>query len=269
MVAVKPESRGPVPVLDPRLVRSAAINALAGWLLTLAAAVGLGEALGLGAGYAAKAAVAYAAGVVLGFWFLPLHAPRPRLGPANQLTLARLALVALLAGLVGEGHGAAVAWTALGLALAAEVLDGLDGRVARRGGWVSAFGARFDMDADALLVAVLSVLVWTMDRAGPWVLAAGLLRYLFVAAALRWPWLGRPLPPSRRRQAVCVLQVLTLAAALAPVLPRAWSAGLAGAGLALLVYSFAVDVRWLARRRGRAAAAAPVRPTDGAGLEGR
>lgn len=262
MVAVKAESHGPAPVLDARLVRSAAINAVAGLLLTLAAALGLGAALDLGGGYPAKAAAAYAVGVAVGFWFLALHAPRSRLGPANQLTLARVGLTALLAALVGETPTATTAWVALGLALAAEALDGLDGRAARRGGWVSAFGARFDMEADALLVAVLSVLVWTMGRAGAWVLAAGLLRYLFVGAAWHWPWLRRPLPPSRRRQAVCALQVLTLAVALAPVLPGAWSAGVAGAGLALLVYSFAVDVLWLGRHRG-GVAAAPGRPSGG------
>jgi phosphatidylglycerophosphate synthase len=258
------------PAPDPgRLLRrSAAVNAVAGLALTLAAALGLGAALDLGAGYPAKAAAAYAAGVAVGFWFLALHAPRSRLGPANQLTLARVGLTALLAALMGETPTATTAWVALSLALAAEALDGLDGRAARRGGWASAFGARFDLETDALLVAVLSVLVWAWDRAGPWVLAAGLLRYLFVAAAWRWPWLRRPLPPSRRRQAVCVLQVLTLAVALAPVLPPAGSAGVAGAGLALLVYSFAVDVIWLARHRG-GVATAPAGPPGGPGRGGR
>ena len=36
-----------------------------------------------------------------------------------------------------------------------------------------------------------------------WVLACGLMRYAFVAAGLLAPPLRRPLPPSRRRQAVC------------------------------------------------------------------
>jgi phosphatidylglycerophosphate synthase len=266
-VAAVTRAGQPASAPDRRLRRSAAGNALAGLALTLVAALGLGAALDLGGGYPVKAAVAFAVGVAVGFWFLALHAPRSRLGPANQLTLARVGLTALLAALVGETPTDTTAWFALGLALAAEALDGLDGRAARRGGWASAFGARFDLETDALLVAALAVLVWAWGKAGAWVLAAGLLRYLFVAAAWRWPWLGRPLPPSRRRQAVCVLQVLTLAVALAPVLPPAGAAVVVGAGLALLVYSFAVDVLWLAQQRGGAATVA-ARPTDGPGRGG-
>ena len=77
--------------------------------------------------------------------------------------------------------------------------------------------------------------------------AAGLLRYLFVAASYAWPWLGATLPPSRRRQAVCVVQIVSLLGALAPVVEPPWSAALALAGLAVLVWSFGVDVVWLAR----------------------
>jgi phosphatidylglycerophosphate synthase len=90
---------------------------------------------------------------LVGLWFLPLHGPHPRLGPANQVTLARAVLTGLLAGLVGEVGTPAVAWTAVGLALLAEVLDGVDGRLARRRGWVGEFGARFDLEVDALWLA--------------------------------------------------------------------------------------------------------------------
>jgi len=47
---------------------------------------------------------------------------------------------------------------------------------------------------------------------------------------------------------VCVIQIVSLLGALAPVVAPPWSAALALAGLAALVWSFAVDVRWLARR---------------------
>jgi phosphatidylglycerophosphate synthase len=126
----------------------------------------------------------------------------------------------------------------------------LDGYLARRWGWASPFGARFDMEVDALLVAVLAILLWSLGKAGPWVLAAGFLRYLFVAAGYLWPLLRHPLPPSRRRQAICVVQVLTLTLALAPLLPPVLSAAVAAGGLALLCYSFAVDTLWLARQAG-------------------
>jgi phosphatidylglycerophosphate synthase len=94
---------------------------------------------------------------------------------------------------------------------------------------------------------VLATLVWQLDKAGVWILAAGLLRYLFVAASYRWPRLSHALPPSRRRQTVCVLQIVSLIVVLAPIVVPPWSAVLAFLGLALLLWSFAVDVAWLLR----------------------
>ena len=80
-----------------------------------------------------------------------------------------------------------------------------------------------------------------------WILAAGLARYVFVAASCVWPWLNAALPPSRRRQAVCVVQIVSLLGALLPIVPLPSSAAVAFAGLVTLLWSFAVDVRWLAR----------------------
>jgi phosphatidylglycerophosphate synthase len=94
---------------------------------------------------------------------------------------------------------------------------------------------------------VLAALVWQQDKAGAWILLAGLLRYVFVAASYAWPWLGAELPPSRRRQTVCVVQIVSLIGALAPLVVLPWSAALALAGLVPLVWSFGVDVAWLAR----------------------
>jgi len=112
----------------------------------------------------------------------------------------------------------------------------------------SAFGARFDMEVDALLIMVLSILVWQFRKAGPWVFALGLLRYAFVVGGWLRPWLTRPLPPSRRRQAICVLQMAGLAVALVPPVPFPASAWIVAAALASLAYSFAADVIWLWRR---------------------
>jgi phosphatidylglycerophosphate synthase len=104
------------------------------------------------------------------------------------------------------------------------------------------------METDALLILVLAALASQLNKAGAWILLAGLLRYVFVAASYVWPRLGAELPPSRRRQAVCVAQIASLIAALAPVVVPPWSTALALAGLVLLVWSFGVDVAWLARR---------------------
>ena len=177
------------------------------------------------------------------------HHPHPRIGAANVVTSGRLALVALLAAALGEDASAALAWAATAVALLTSALDGLDGWLARRSSLVSAFGARFDMETDALLIMVLSALAWRWGRAGVWVLACGLMRYAFVAAAWAWRWMERPLPPSLRRKAVCVVQIVGLAIVVAPVVTPPLGAWLAAVTLVILSWSFAVDVAWLAARR--------------------
>ena len=231
-------------------------------LALLASALAAGGGLGLD--FLLKALLVYSACAWLVWRGLgaPAAGPEPhphrRFGAANRVTLARLALAALLAALVGEpmlqppltaSPAEAAAWLIVIVAALAAVLDAVDGPLARRNGMASAFGARFDMETDAGFTLVLSALVLQAGQAGPWVLAAGLMRYAFVAAARPWPWLAGALPPSRRRQAVCVLQIATLIACLAPVVPPAVASVGAAAGLALLAASFALDVRTLARAR--------------------
>ena len=175
------------------------------------------------------------------------HHPHPRFGPANMVTSLRLALVALLAAALGETYSTALAWAATALAVVISVLDGLDGWLARTSKMMSAFGARFDMETDALLIMALSALAWRWERAGMWVLACGLMRYVFVAAAWPWPWLDRPLPPSLRRKVVCVVQIVGLAIVVAPVVTPPLSEWLAATTLVILTWSFAVDVLWLSK----------------------
>jgi len=232
----------------PGWPRGALTSVLATALALCAWAVALEPGLALGPAYLPKALAAYGLIATLVLMNLETHRPCERFGSANQLTLARAALVALLVGLLGEAPTATLAWSAAAIALLVGALDGLDGRLARGSGLASDFGARFDMETDALLIAVLALLAWQLDKAGPWVLLAGLMRYGFLAAGALLPWLRRPLPPSRRRQRVCVLQVLTLVVCLLPALPAPGSAAVAACGLATLAYSFALDILWLARQ---------------------
>ena len=226
---------------------AAVVTALTALALAAAAAV-MARELGLGQAYVAKVLGAFAVVAILVLTNVRAHHPFPRFGPANQVTLARAALVTLLAGLAGEPASAGVAPVAFALAFAAAVLDAVDGPLARATGMASEFGARFDMETDAALVLVLAVLAWQLDKAGPWVLASGLMRYAFVAAGAWLEWLRRPLPPSFRRKLVCAVQVTALVAALAPIVPPPVSALAAAAALAALCYSFASDVLWLRRR---------------------
>jgi phosphatidylglycerophosphate synthase len=228
-----------------------------GGVLLPALAVAL--AAGFGAAYAAMALLWFAAGAGLVRHGLRSGThPHARFGGANRVTLLRLALAGLLVGLLGEPawapplagkSSAALAWGVVALATLTALLDAVDGPLARRSGLASAFGARFDMETDAAFILVLSTLVWQAGQAGPWVLAAGLMRYTFVAAARPWPWLAAPLALSRRRQTVCVVQITSLIVCLAPVVPHVLATALAAASLALLSLSFAIDIRTLARAR--------------------
>jgi phosphatidylglycerophosphate synthase len=202
--------------------------------------------LGLPASHILIGAALYAvlAGLVL--WTVPPDTPAPGLGSANRVTLGRAALaMPVFALAVQPGMlGVAGQWWVIVLSTVVLILDGVDGRIARRTGTQTLFGARFDMEVDAALIMALSVLVWTSGRVGPWVLLIGLMRYVFVAAARIWPALGAELPPSQRRRVVCVVQGVVLLVALGPIIPVWMAIGVAALGLAALSYSFAVDVRW-------------------------
>jgi phosphatidylglycerophosphate synthase len=219
----------------------------------------LGQLAGFGAWYVPKALLGLALTAACIWRGLATHAPHQRFGAANAVTLTRLALVALLAAAASEplNGQAGLAWLLLGLATLAAVLDMVDGPLARRSGQASAFGARFDMETDALLVLVLSLLVWHLGKAGAWVLAAGAMRYAFVLAACVWPWLGAALPASWRRKAVCVALITALIVCLGPIIPVTASQAIAASGLALLAWSFARDLVWLARQRSTLPETAP------------
>ena len=172
--------------------------------------------------------------------------PHARFGPGNYVTTLRVILAALLAGLIGRPAAPGVLWFAVGLTAVAATLDGVDGWLARRSGMASDFGARFDMETDAALIMVLSVLVWQHEKAGAWVLLCGLMRYGFVAAGWWLRWLARPLRSTLRGKAVAVGQLAGLSVALAPIVPVPYSAAVAAVTLAALAWSFAIDVRGLA-----------------------
>ena len=131
---------------------------------------------------------------------------------------------------------------------AALALDAIDGWLARRLRLVTAFGARFDVEVDALLLLILALLVWQTHQVAAWVLVVGLLRYGFVLAGLVLPWLSAALPPSRRRKAICAQQGVTLLVCLLPPVPPALASALAAIAVAALILSFALDVYWLARQ---------------------
>lgn len=175
--------------------------------------------------------------------------PWRRPGPANVVTAIRLGLVALIVAAARAVPSPLLAVVIVGVALVITLMDGLDGWLARRTGLASEFGARLDMETDALLVLALSMLAWTFGKAGAWILAAGLMRYAYVAAGWLAPWLNAPVFPSVRRKAICVVEIIGLCVVLLPGVEPPLSAWLAALLLLALTYSFAVDVVWLWRRR--------------------
>ncbi|WP_156821047.1 CDP-alcohol phosphatidyltransferase family protein [Microlunatus phosphovorus] len=201
------------------------------------------------------AALGYVGGAaaILTYW------GKRRLGAANLVTLARVIGTCWVIGLTLEawfGHlGSAGLLVMIVIGVCCLILDGLDGAIARHRGEASAFGARFDMETDAALLMSLSLAVSTLGIAGWWVLAIGLMRYAYVAAA----WIGPArlrsalrlrLPYRYSRKVIAVVQGVALLAALAveaaglntrvPMLPTL----LLAPALALLTWSFGRDVIW-------------------------
>jgi phosphatidylglycerophosphate synthase len=195
--------------------------------------------------------LAWATGVVYGLALVLLtewglrRSGRGAFGPADWITFARAMLVGCAAELIAEGDFSL--WWLVGLVGVALLLDGLDGQVARRTGTASEFGARFDMEVDAFLILLLCVQV--THALGLWVLAIGLMRYVFVAASWAMPWLTAPLYPSMARKTVAAVQGVVLVVAVSGLLPLAATFALVAVALTALVWSFGRDVVWLARHR--------------------
>jgi phosphatidylglycerophosphate synthase len=169
-----------------------------------------------------------------------------RLGWANLVTATRSTLVAVITGLVAASFVAPIPVPLLiCLVVPALALDAVDGWIARRTGTTTELGARFDMEVDAFLLLVLSAFVAPI--LGLWVLAIGLMRYVFVAAGWMLPWLRLQLPPRYWRKVVTAVQGIALTLAASGLVPEL-AGVVVGVALVLLVESFGRDAVWLALR---------------------
>lgn len=181
--------------------------------------------------------------------------PRPRLGPANAITLFRGWLAVVLA-------GAAVApapspWLPAALFVGAVGLDAVDGAVARRTR-ETALGARLDGATDALAVLVGAAVAVALGALPAWYLLAGGVWYAYAGSLWRRRRRGAPvyeLPPSRVRPFVGTAQFAVLALALLPSVGRGGGRALltafAAVALAALLASFARDWAAATGRLGR------------------
>jgi phosphatidylglycerophosphate synthase len=183
------------------------------------------------------------------------HSRARSFGIADVVTLVRGLGVCFLAGLalqalVGDLARHSVL-TMIIMGTLCLTLDGVDGRVARARAEVSAFGARFDVETDAAMLAVLSVAVAALGIAGWWVLAIGALRYGYVATSLFVPALRTPLPYRYSGKVIAVAQAVALLAALTFRLTHGehWvSTALLLGALASLCWSFGRSVLWQLRQ---------------------
>jgi phosphatidylglycerophosphate synthase len=170
------------------------------------------------------------------------------LGPANRVTLFRALLVGGVLAMVADSLRGPVPVVALvAFAAVALVLDGVDGKVARRTGTSTALGARFDMEIDAILILGLSVFV--AEHLGWWVLAIGALRYAFAAVQQLMPWLRGRLPHRYSRKVVAAAQGVVLVVAGSGVLPYALAIVALALALATLGWSFGRDTHSLWRAK--------------------
>lgn len=195
----------------------------------------------------------YAIVVLAAGWLLFRTYPHRRLGFANIVTLFRATLICALAAPLAH-WGVLVsdpskAWIVVAIAGIALCLDGVDGFLARREGVVSRFGAGFDVEIDSILALSLAILLLQNEKAGWWVLALGLLRYLFVLAGYVLPWLRADLPERFSRKLVCVIQIGALVVLVSPLVDPPASTAVAALVSTMLVWSFLVDIVWLAGNR--------------------
>lgn len=232
---------------------SAGLAALVVLLAVLAATPGIGPvgwAAGLTCGVVLVVAVAWSAS----------NRRVEAFGPADLVTLTRATLSCGVAALVADSFVRDVAeWTLIALAVIALALDAVDGRVARRTGTASGFGARLDGEADAFLMLVLSVYV--ARSAGAWVLAIGAVRYLFAIAGWVLPWVRSQLPPRYWRKVVTAAAGIALTFAAADIAPREATYAALAVALVLLAESFGRDLWWLRRHRRGDTTGASVEPS--------
>jgi phosphatidylglycerophosphate synthase len=189
--------------------------------------------------------------------------PYARFGPANLVTTIRAGLTCLFAGVALNAEvfaQPAAGWAVFALAITCMLLDGADGWLARRSRLCSPFGARFDIEIDALHGFLMCATAAALGKAGPWVMAIGAMRYVYGLAAIAWPVLRGDPGPSLRRKVIGVAMGVVQCALLLPAVQRPLGDWLAALALAALAWSFGADALLLLRRRGLAVvrpAAAP------------
>jgi len=101
---------------------------------------------------------------------------KPAGGYANLLTLLRYILILLIVAISPVWP----LWSIGCLLIITVMLDGVDGYLARKLNHVTKFGALFDLETDALFIAVTGMMLYHRHIAGEWLLPAMYMRYFYV-----------------------------------------------------------------------------------------
>ncbi len=166
---------------------------------------------------------------------------------ATGVTVLRGSAILVLAGFVVVGRpDGLLAWIPALLFGAGALFDGLDGAVARATDTVSAFGARLDVEVDALALLVGTAVTVRIDAAPTVFLLVGLARYAFVGAIALRESRGLPvktLPPRLSRRILGALGMIVVFVVLTPGLDQTHTRPLAVVAMIPFLLGFCRD--WL------------------------
>jgi len=189
----------------------------------------------------------YITAIALASVRLQAEYPHNSIGLCNVVTLMRLVIVCIL--IVVATKSLNPNWITFAIATLALCLDGVDGWLARKQSLSSNFGARFDVEVDALFALVLAIYAATNGAAGPAVILLGIPYYLFWLAKTILPWLDQDLPQSFARKVVCVVQIAVLIMLQVPALANERLDFLIGLVALALIWSFGRDIIWMRQNR--------------------
>lgn len=157
---------------------------------------------------------------------------RPLGGWANLVTLLRF-FVLIVAMLIQSQVGSLVFIVLIILVL---IADGLDGYLARRLKQATSFGEILDTEVDAFLALSLSLCIWYDHHGAFWLIAAGILRYIYMLLyrSRSWHQVAKPLIPETK-----IFAVIYFVSLLTPwVLQWSIARWIAGGGCVLVAISF-------------------------------
>lgn len=172
---------------------------------------------------------------------------------ADRVTFFRVLLGVVL--FAGHAFDPVAAWWKVGVATLVIVLDGVDGAIARRQG-PTEHGAVFDMESDAFYLITMCGVARLYLGVTPWAFVIGGLRPLYVCLWAVLRFYREPPSPNRqgsqRGRSIHVALVVALIIDLAPWLPLAFKHACTAVAVALIAYSYSIDVAALWRGPPRA-----------------